>query len=119
MPKVVLPVCGIFQVSDVDRLHRRRALPLFLRDRLETVALSYLPEGGAPVSLADPLLVLEDETKHPARPLPPFFLIYRYPRPSARSTPANRTPSAFHALVLRESARRCWAHRFAFLARHL
>lgn len=136
VPKVVLPACGIFQVSDIDRIHRRRGLPLFLRDRLGEVAESYLPRGGAAAPLADPLLVLEDDAERPQRPLPPFFLSVGTRDPllddSRRMKAALQRrgaaceleiypgePHAFHAVVLRESARRCWEHHFDFLEKHL
>lgn len=136
VPKVVLPACGIFQVSDVDRLHRRRPLPAFLRDRLREVEESYL-HRAAPSSapLADPLLLIERGLKL-ERPLPPYFLPVGTRDPllddSRRLQAALRAHGAvaemtvypgemhaFHALVFREAARQCWRDQFAFLERHL
>ena len=137
-PRAVLPACGILQVSDVDRLARRKRLSSFLRDRLEEVERSYLPATlphDVSRDLADPLLWLEAATA-PTRPLPPFFAgvgtrddllddsrrlkaaLDRLGTPcDARYYPGE--VHAFHALVWRPNARAFWRDTFDFLGRHL
>jgi acetyl esterase len=136
VPRAVLPMCGVLQVSDPQRFARRRPLPAFLHDRLVEVANSYLHSAPAEsVALADPLLMLEDG---PAldRPLPPIFAGVGTRDPLLDDTrrlgqALSRLGSAheiryypgevhaFHALVYRAQARACWRDQFAFLARHL
>jgi acetyl esterase len=139
VPQAVLPACGIFQVSDVARFSRRRKLPRFIGDRLAEVSDSYLPEtAGLPpgaIDLADPLVALE-RGDPPVRPLPPFFLPVGTRDPLLDDTrrmkaaldrlgvvsEAHYYPGelhAFHALVFRPNARKCWASAYAFLDRHI
>lgn len=70
VPRVILPMCGILQVSDAERFSRRKKLPTWLQDRLTETAEAYLAphnasevaQPGAPAidrAFADPLLVLE------------------------------------------------------------
>jgi acetyl esterase len=133
VPRAVVPACGILQVSDVDRLVRRRPLPSWLVDRLVEVQRAYLPGDltEAERELADPLCVLE--TDEPAvRPLPPFFAAVgtkdpllddtrRLGRALARRGVRCLTRyytgevHAFHALVFRPQARACWRDTFGFL----
>lgn len=138
-PRVAVPACGIFQVSDAERFARRRRLPYVVRKTLEDVASLYLrgadlgQVGG--IDLADPLLVLE-RGEPPARPLPATFLpvgtrdpLLDDTRRMRRALAALGVPvqahyyrgeiHAFHALVFRERARECWTDVFAFLDRHL
>jgi len=139
-PRVVLPACGMLQVSDPDRFRRRRpSLSRFAFDRILEVSRAYLPEPEAvpPAArdLADPLLVLEGD-EEPARPLPPFFagvgtrdpllpdtrrlaaaLEWRGVPCEARYYPGE--VHAFHAFVFRRNARRFWRAQLAFLERHL
>lgn len=139
-PRAVLPACGILQVSDVDRFHRKKPgrLSQFLRDRLHEVEDGYLPRTypqGPARDLADPLLWLE-RADPPARPLPPFFAgvgtadallddtrrlkgaLDRLGTPcEARYYPGEI--HAFHALVWRPNARRFWRDTYAFLERHV
>jgi acetyl esterase len=137
-PAAVVASCGILQVSDTERFRRRRPLPAFLFDRIDEVREAYLsnptadPAGG--VDLADPLLVLERSA--PSRPLPPFFAFAGTKDPLLDDTrrlgaalARHRTPHlvrfypgeihAFHAMVWREQARRCWQECFAFLSAQL
>jgi acetyl esterase len=138
-PRVAVPACGIFQVSDAKRFARRRRLPYVVRMTLEDVASLYLrgadrsQPGG--IDLADPLLVFE-RGEPPDRPLPAFFLpvgtrdpLLDDTRRMRRALEALGVPvqaqyykgemHAFHALVFRERARDCWADIFAFLDQHL
>lgn len=138
VPKAVVPACGVFQVSDMARLKKRKpSMSAFIADRLAEVEAAYL--GGEPAAcsrdLADPLLVLERGAP-PSRPIPPFFLPVGTRDPllpdTRRMAEALRKLGveavdayypgelhAFHALVMRESARRCWRDTFDFLDRHV
>jgi acetyl esterase len=136
-PRAVVPACGVFQVSDIDRLRRRKSwMRPFIVDRLAEVEAAYL--GANPtcsLDLADPLLVLE-RGERPARPLPPFFLPVGTKDPllpdtrrmaaalqalgvEAVDTYYPGEPHAFHAFLMLAGARRCWAETFAFLDRHV
>ncbi|MGM0555807.1 MAG: alpha/beta hydrolase [Myxococcota bacterium] len=138
-PTAVAPACGIFQVSDVDRLWRRRELSWFVRDRLHEISTAYLPGGGDPddpaYDLADPLVFLE-RGEAPDRQLPPFFLPVgtrdvllddtRRMREaldrlstSARQEIYPGEIHAFHALAWREQARQCWRHHYEFMDMHI
>jgi acetyl esterase len=99
------------------------------------VSDAYLGPGphGCSLDLADPLLVYERGEK-PARPLPPFFLPVGTKDPllpdTRRLAEALRKMGAiaedsyypgevhaFHAFVMRGSARKCWDDTFRFLDR--
>ena len=138
--RAVVPACGVLQVSDPERFSRRKpGFSPFLQDRLSEVSSAYLAgaraheEGG--LELADPLLLLE-KGEPPARPLPAFFVPVGTADPLLDDSRRLRSalgrlgaecevryyegePHAFHALVWREPARRCWNETFAFLQRHL
>ena len=138
-PKVAVPACGIFQVSDPGRFARRRRLPRVVSSAIEDIAEMYL-RGSDPgeeglLDLADPLLFLERGAP-PDRPLPAFFLpvgtrdpLLDDTRRMRRALDALGVPvrasyypgeiHAFHALVFREVARECWADIFAFADQHL
>jgi acetyl esterase len=137
-PRAILPYCGILQVSDSERFWRRKpTLGTFLRDRIIEVSESYLgpaEHGSSLMQLADPLLLLESEHA-PHRPLPPFFATVGTWDPLLDDTRRLKAAldrrgvtcearyyvgevHAFHALVFRPNARRCWQHTFEFLERH-
>ncbi len=138
VPKAVVPACGVFQVSDLARLKRRKPrMSPFIADRLAEVESAYLGEGpwDHPLDLANPLTVFERGEK-PARPIPPFFLPVGTKDPLLPDTRALAAAldklgaeaearyypgelHAFHALVFRDVARRCWEDTFAFLGRHV
>lgn len=138
VPRAVLPACGVFQVSDMRRFKRRKpGMSRFIADRLHEVEDAYLGRGPHAVSLdlADPLVVFE-RGEQPARPLPPFFLPVGTKDPllpdTRRLAVALRRLGgeakdvyypgelhAFHAVVLREPARRCWNDTFTFLEEHV
>lgn len=138
VPKAVVPACGVFQVSDMERLSRRKpTMSKFIAERLAEVGSGYLGTGPWPygLDLADPLVVLERK-EPPARPLPPFFLPVGTKDPllpdTRRMAVALRNLGgdveeryypgemhAFHAFVMREAARTCWADTYAFLDRHV
>lgn len=135
VPRAVIPACGILQVSDPGRF----TLPTFLMDRLTEIRDAYLhgvvPARPEDLDLADPVVALE-RNETPVRPLPPFFapvgtrdFLIADTRRLAAALEALGTPCearyyegelhAFHALVFRENARRCWQDSFEFLGRQL
>ena len=141
VPRAWLPYCGMLQVSDGQRFKRRKPkLSTFINDRLLEVPAAYLgpdPERryGPTLDLADPLLVLERD-EAPARPLPPCLATVGTADPLLDDTRRleralrqrgaaceaiyyPREVHAFHAMVWREQARRCWRDTFRFLDRHL
>jgi acetyl esterase len=134
-PRAVLPYCGLLQVSDSERFWRKKPqLSTFLRDRISEVAGGYLGRAPHPPSLmelADPLVLLESAAE-PARPLPPFFAAVGTADPILDDTRRLKSAldsrgvacdaryyagevHAFHALVFRAAARRCWQDTFDFL----
>lgn len=141
VPSAVVPACGIFQVSDIDRF-AESVRSRFILDRLREVSEAYVgleragprsPEPD-PLDLADPVVWLE-RAEAPSRPLPPFFapvgardpLLADNDRLAAalRSLGVRceapvypRSGHAFHAFVFRRQARRCWRDTFDFLDRH-
>jgi acetyl esterase len=135
-PRVAIPACGILQVSDAERFSRRRRLPGWVDTVLTNVSGAYL-RGVTPGEhdLADPLLILESG-EPPDRSLPAFFAPVGTRDPLLDDTRRleralgrlgatcqaryyDKEVHAFHAMVWRESARRCWSETSAFLARHL
>jgi len=132
VPRATLPACGIFQVSDVERLGRRRRMPAFILDRLAEVSATYLPtDASIALDLANPLLLLE-RGDVPVRPLPPFFIPCGTKDPLLDDTrrlgraleklgvkaEVRIYPGevhAFHALVWRPHAKQCWREMFAFV----
>lgn len=137
-PRAVVPACGVFQVSDLHRLKRRKPkMSTFIADRLHEVETAYLGAGpyDHSLDLADPLVVFERGEK-PDRAIPPFFLPVGTKDPllpdTRRLGEALRKLGgeaeekyypgelhAFHALVMRPNARRCWKDTFDFLQRHV
>jgi acetyl esterase len=135
-PAAVVPACGMLQVSDVERIVRRkRNLPVYIADRLLEVSDAYLagarPDGVGGLDLADPLLVFERGDR-PDRPIPPFFAGVGTRDPLLDDTrrlkaaldrmgvrcKAEYYPGelhAFHALVWRPNAIRFWRDTFEFL----
>lgn len=136
VPRACMPACGLLQVSDPQRFERTdRPASWFIMDRLHEVTDAYighLVDEGDATALADPLCVLESGTAFD-RTLPPFFapvgtrdpVIHDHRRLAAALTRRNvpfaapeyrGEPHAFHALVFRRNARRCWSDAFAFLS---
>lgn len=136
--RAVIASCGVFQVSDIERLRRRKPhMSPFVADRLNEVTENYL--GREPplcsLDLADPVVALE-RGERSDRPLPPFFLpvgtrdpLLPDTRRLASALEAHGAPvdaryypgelHAFHAFVMLPAAKRCWAHTYAFLDRHV
>jgi acetyl esterase len=140
VPRAVLPYCGMLQVSAADRFKENNpSLGLFIQDRLSEVSQAYLGSDvsvhGSMLDLADPLVLLE-RGERPERPLPACFAACGTADPLIDDTrrlaaalgrlgaecEAQYYPGehhAFHALVWREQARRCWQHSFRFLEMQL
>lgn len=135
VPKAVLPACAVLQVTDADRVRRRKPkMRTFIADRLHEVAEAYLgPKPHDDLTLADPIHLLES-TLQPDRPLPPFFAGVGTADPLLDDTRRlkraldrrgvecevryyPREMHAFHALVIRPQARQFWQDQFAFLDR--
>jgi acetyl esterase len=134
--KAVLAACGVYQVSNGMR-YFQDVKSRFLRDRLTEMSEDYLPRsaphGPGGIDLADPVVVLE-RGEVPERPLPPFFLPVGTKDPliadtrrlaqaltslGGRAEPRYYAGEghAFHAVILRETARQCWRDTFEFLNR--
>jgi acetyl esterase len=137
MPLAVMPACGMFQVSDPERIKRRKPkLKNWVADRIEQVSTSYLGKGLGEIrsgdfGLADPVIVLEGREK-PERELPPFFLSCGTRDPILDDTRRlgaalqrhgtdvemkfyEGAGHAFHALLWKDDARLCWRDHFEFL----
>lgn len=133
VPRATVPACGIHQVTDVERFARRRPLAPFIADRLHEVAAAYLPRDtrGVALDMADPVVVLERE-EAPTRPLPPFFVACgtkdplledsrRLGRALDKLGVKNEVAiypgevHAFHALIWRPLAKKCWRDTYRFL----
>jgi len=140
VPQVLLPYCGMLQVSDPGRFKRSKPqLPEWMQDRLLETTDAYLgPDPavhGRSLDLADPLVLLE-RGQPPARPLPACFaavgtkdpllpdtrrLKLAYQRLGANCC-SRYYPGelhAFHAFAWRPQARQCWRDTYEFLGEHL
>jgi acetyl esterase len=128
-------------VSDAERFRRRKPdkIGTFIHDRLLEVSTSYLGADpslyGETLDLADPLVLLE-RGRAPQRALPACFATVGTADPLlddtrrlGRALEALGTTCrteyypgevhAFHALVWRPEAKRCWRDTFDFLGRHV
>lgn len=134
-PRLLMPACGILQVTDSERLLNPKLAP-FTRTRLMEVSRGYLAgQVPPPHSLADPLCILEGDAA-PERPLPPTFAacgtrdpLLEDTRRLGRALEVRGIPHevriypgevhAFHAFIFRPAARRCWRDHTAFWQRHM
>lgn len=138
-PKAVMAACGIFQVSDIERLlPRTRSLPL-VADWLVDMRNAYLgrfyDETKPEIELADPVSILERGVR-PDRPLPAFFLpvgggdvlvedtlrmdsALKRLGASAEASVYGDEPHAFHMLTWKRESKRLWNDTFRFLSPHL
>jgi len=136
-PKVVLPACGILQVSDGERYLRRTELPEWVRGRIKVVCEGYLPnpsEDPEENTLADPLCFFE-RAGAPDRPLPAIFSVCGDTDPIREdsdrlSTALGRFDQgdnvrfykgghAFHAFFWTAAARQAWEDTQCFLEGHV
>jgi acetyl esterase len=139
VPRAALPFCALLEVSRSERFGRRRPVPEWVDGVMRGVEHAYLGDHRpADCDLADPLCVFERVAAGTApgmqRPLPPFFAPVGTRDPLLDDTrrlekalrrlqvpcEARYYPDeihAFHALVWRKQARRCWRDALAFLDR--
>ena len=139
VPRAVLPACGMFQVSNIERLTGQEDVSWFIADRLEEIPHAYLGRSRLTApderEMADPLLIFERGIT-PDRKLPAFFLpvgtkdvlIDDTRRMEAaldelgvqhRACYYPGEIHAFHAFIWRRQARKCWGQKFAFLEEHV
>ena len=136
--RAVFCACGILQVTEPERFLKKKQLPPWVYDRITEPNEAYLRGDTVPSlvnELADPLRVLE-KGRAPDRPLPPFFAPCGTRDPLLDDTRRLKTaldalgvpcearyyegePHAFHAMVFRKNARRCWRDGYDFLDKHL
>ncbi|MDP3275360.1 MAG: alpha/beta hydrolase [Deltaproteobacteria bacterium] len=137
VPKALVPMCGILQVSDTARFVRRKpSMSPWISDRLVEVERTYLERS--PIAhdhptreLADPLVWLE-RAEAPARALPALFAAVGTRDPllddTRRLAAAWRSHGApcealmvpgevhaYHAFVWRQQARETWRRKLRFL----
>jgi len=139
VPSATIPACGMLQVSNAERFGNRRRLPFWVEDVLTGVEDGYLhgvdtSRPGA-LDLADPLVVFE-RGEPPDRRIPAFFVPVGTKDPLLDDTRRLKAAldrmgvpceagyyegevHAFHAMVWRKPAKRCWRDILAFLDRHL
>jgi acetyl esterase len=136
-PKVVLPACGMLQVSDGQRYLTRTELPEWVRGRIKVVCEGYLPSPSEDVeahALADPLCFFE-RAGAPDRPLPAMFSVCGDVDPIREDSDRLNTAlarfgqedrvrfypggHAFHAFFWRASARQAWEDTQTFLEGHV
>jgi len=132
-PKAVLPVSGIYQVTDPERFTRAGPMSGFMFDRVAEVCDEYLCGCRVPAQgpLCDPVVALE-RNEPPHRPLPPFFvgcgtwdvLLDDAQRLERALSALNadlvaryypRGPHAFHGFVFLPVARQYWREVFDYL----
>ncbi len=136
-PKVILPACGMLQVSEAGRYLSQQELPAWIRSRIKSVCESYLPDSSGDAdrfALADPLVFLENAAP-PSRPLPAICAVcgtddpvradtYRLKDALQRFDMPSEVPfyegqgHAFHAFIWKAEAKRAWADQLAFLKVH-
>jgi acetyl esterase len=136
-PAAVLPFCGLFQVSDAGRLLAQNPSSAWVLGLCEMLATYLVHDDTAEElrALADPLLFLE-QNRAPQRPLPPFFVPVGTADPlldDSRRLEAALAKlgvvcrahyyedeiHAFHMLLWRRNAQRCWEDMLTFLDAHL
>lgn len=136
VPKAVLPMCGLLQVSDPERYARMASVPKLHAKVLADACAAYLPEAPTMATeLADPLLVLE-RGEQPERPLPSFFAAVgtkdvlrddtqrlehalRRLKVDVRSRYYRGEGHSFMAFMWKEHAQRFWRYALTFLDAHV
>ncbi|MGB5349811.1 MAG: alpha/beta hydrolase [Polyangiales bacterium] len=139
VPTAVAPACAPLQITNPERLNRKRKLPRWVNEILEGMNELYVgalhQHAPGELDLADPLHVFE-RRERPDRSLPAFFVpigtrdpLLEDTRRLDRALKAMGVECearyyegelhAFHALVWRRQARRCWREQLSFLARAL
>ncbi|MEC7988238.1 MAG: alpha/beta hydrolase [Myxococcota bacterium] len=132
-PSVLLPACGIFQVSHPKRFPKRGLVSRLNFYNVLDLQLCYLPEPE-PMTLADPVCLFENCTL--SRSLPPAFLCVGTWDPLLGDTQQMASVlrqkggfvaeryyeheiHAFHALIFRKKARQCWREMIDFADQYL
>lgn len=137
VPRVVLPMCGILEVSNPAGA-LARASRQWMRDRIEAVSRGYLGAmpPGRERELADPVRVLEREDLELDRPLPAFFSAVGSKDPLVDDTARLHKAllrrgahsvaevyrgevHAFHAFLWRRQAQQLWRSMLAFTREQL
>ena len=131
--RLVIPACGLLQVSDPQRYTEKKKISGFVRSRIMAVSKRYLQGQKHP--LADPILLLESELP-PKRPLPPMMSFVGTKDPILDDTRRLETalrrrdiphevvyyPKAvhgFHLAVWTKNAKDCWKRQLDFIDRYL
>ncbi|MEL6546051.1 MAG: alpha/beta hydrolase [Myxococcota bacterium] len=138
VPQVILPACGILEVTRPERFETDpRVKSWLVMDRIRNVSRSYTPEwspGGDSIPLADPLVLLEGDTPL-LRPWPATFVGCGDVDPIAddserlakalwrRNATAELVwyadqPHAFQMLIWRDEAKQFWSDSFRFISEH-
>jgi acetyl esterase len=136
-PKLLVPACGILQVTEPERFQSVPKLNPVIYDRILNCTNAYVPHDDRVKDLEflDPLLILEG-AEPPSRPLPPTFIpvgtkdpIMDDSRRLHRALERLQTPSelaiypggihAFHAFVWQKRAKECWRDTYRFLDTYL
>ena len=132
-PKVLLPACGIFQVSQPERFSEKGVVQTLNFYNARDLQLCYLPNQES-MTLADPICLLEEYELD--RVVPPTFLCVGTWDPLVGDTQRmaailrerggvveeryyKREIHAFHALIFRKQARLCWKDMIGFADRYL
>lgn len=139
-PRAVLPIYGMLDLVDLDRLRRHRSPRPHVWAQIEHAASSYLGdhvrERSLASPLASPLRIVESLTKDEARHLPPFFIACgtRDPllddsrRLAAALEGLGHAPElvvhpgeihGYNAMIWRPAAKDMWRRANRFLKTHL
>lgn len=138
--RATIPVYGIHDVHDIERLWRGKHWPTWVKNELREVSQTYLGRrqglnfDSAP--LASPLRLIEQNTRPRSRQMPPFLTAAGTRDPvlddSRRLTQALRSQGvecefhifpgeihAFNVMLWRPAARSHWRRVYRFLHRHV
>lgn len=128
LPKAVLPICGLLQVTNMSRLFADNPSG-YVRAVVRDVETDYLGTAKD-ITLANPLVLLESEIA-PERELPPFFItcgasdpivddsrrLHRALEGRGANVEYVEYPEqghAFHAFIWKQAAQQCWRDMIAF-----
>lgn len=140
LPRVVIPACGVLQVTEPSRHWARRRLPGVAKRVMHMLPDAYAPQWSRPhyaeeLDLVDPLHAFEGNYRF-TRPLPGFFVPVGTADPllddtrrlaaalHRRGTPheARYYPGeihAFHFMLWRKAAQQCWTDTLRFIDQRL
>jgi acetyl esterase len=139
VPAAVLPACGMLQVSEPERFHKRWPhMSTAASDEIHVIAEEYLRGARslppAMLDFADPLVMLERDDA-PDRPLPPFLVtcgtrdpmlddarrLHRALEHRGVRSELHLYPGELHAFqvaIVTPNARRFWRDTYRFLDEH-